>query len=199
MKSYVLKTGFAALAAISLLSSCASNFSLTKRRYSNGYQMQLGWFGKEKEQPQTQTSPKKTVDVTAVEALSAQTQKQLPSHQQPVKASVLDVRFAPKQLQITAQAVAVQTAQQPDMQQGLKPTATFSHAAKKQVKRTLLQQEKMDDNTLLYLIVAFFIPFLGVLLFEREITNHFWISLLLTLLFWLPGFIYAALVILGEI
>ena len=199
MKSYVLKTGFAALAAISLLSSCASNFSLTKRRYSNGYQMQLGWFGKEKEQPQTQTSPKKTVDVTAVEALSAQTQKQLPSHQQPVKASVLDVRFAPKQLQITAQAVAVQTAEQPDMQQGLKPTATFSHAAKKQVKRTLLQQEKMDDNTLLYLIVAFFIPFLGVLLYEREITNHFWISLLLTLLFWLPGFIYAALVILGEI
>ncbi|MEY3983728.1 MAG: hypothetical protein RL160_1287 [Bacteroidota bacterium] len=199
MKTYVLKTGFAALTAIALLSSCASNFSLTKRRYSNGYQVQIGWFGKEKQQQQTAATPNKSVEAAPVEALNAQTQKQFPSHQQPVKASALDIRFASKQLQIPAQAVAVQTAQQPEMPQSLKPESMFSHAAKKHVKRTLLQQQTMDDNTLLYLIVAFFIPFLGVLLYEGEITNRFWISLLLTLLFWLPGFIYAALVILGEI
>ncbi len=199
MKTYVLKTGFAALTAISLLSSCASNFSLTKRRYSNGFQVHVGLFGKEKQQQQTAATPNKSVEAFPVEALNAQKQKQLPYHQKPVKASALDVRFAPKQLQVPARDVVVLAAQQPEMRQSLKPEATFSHAAKKNVKRALLQQQKMDDNTLLYLIVAFFIPFLGVLLYEGEITNRFWISLLLTILFWLPGFIYAALVILGEI
>lgn len=72
--------------------------------------------------------------------------------------------------------------------------------ANKWLKKAIEKKMAKDgDNTLLYIIVAFFIPFLGVLLYEGSITNHFWISLLLTLLFWLPGFIYAVLVILGNI
>jgi uncharacterized membrane protein YqaE (UPF0057 family) len=37
-----------------------------------------------------------------------------------------------------------------------------------------------------------------VYLHQGEINNKFWISLLLTLLFFLPGVIYALIVILGE-
>jgi uncharacterized membrane protein YqaE (UPF0057 family) len=201
MKTYVLKTGFAALTAISLLSSCASNFSLTKRRYSNGFQVQVGLFGKEKQQQQTATTPNKTADALPFEALNAQKQKQLAYHQQPASASALDIRFTKTPHDARIQTGAIPSAQQSEVSRGEKylATAILSHSAKKPAKQGLSQQQKMDDNTLLYLIVAFFIPFLGVLLYEGEITNRFWISLLLTLLFWLPGFIYAALVILGEI
>ncbi|MDE3236786.1 MAG: YqaE/Pmp3 family membrane protein [Bacteroidota bacterium] len=54
-----------------------------------------------------------------------------------------------------------------------------------------------DTNTILLCIVAILLPPLAVYLYEKEINTKFWISLLLTLLFWLPGIIYALLVILA--
>ncbi len=54
-----------------------------------------------------------------------------------------------------------------------------------------------DTNTLLLVILAIILPPLAVYLHQGEINNKFWISLLLTLLFWLPGIIYALVVILG--
>lgn len=56
-----------------------------------------------------------------------------------------------------------------------------------------------DGDKLLYVIVAILIPWLGVLLYEGGITSNFWITLLLWFLFYLPGLIYALLVILDYI
>jgi uncharacterized membrane protein YqaE (UPF0057 family) len=58
--------------------------------------------------------------------------------------------------------------------------------------------KKPDNNTVLLCILAVLLPPLAVYLYEGEINNKFWISLLLTLLFWLPGIIYALVVILGA-
>jgi len=55
-----------------------------------------------------------------------------------------------------------------------------------------------STNTLLLVILAILLPPLAVYLFEGKITSHFWISLILTLLFWLPGVIYALVIILGN-
>ena len=66
----------------------------------------------------------------------------------------------------------------------------------KEARRTGLSG---GDNQLVAIIVAIFLPFIGVLIYEGEVTTHFWIALLLTFLFWLPGFIYALLVITGSI
>lgn len=54
-----------------------------------------------------------------------------------------------------------------------------------------------DTNTLLLVIIAIILPPLAVYLHQGEINNKFWISLILTLLFWLPGVIYSLIVILG--
>ncbi len=54
-----------------------------------------------------------------------------------------------------------------------------------------------DTNTLLLAILAILLPPVAVFLHENEINSKFWISLLLTLLFWLPGVIYALIVVLG--
>ena len=55
-----------------------------------------------------------------------------------------------------------------------------------------------STNTLLLVILAILLQPLAVYLYEGEINNRFWISLLLTILFWLPGVIYALVLILGE-
>lgn len=51
----------------------------------------------------------------------------------------------------------------------------------------------------LLVVLSIFIPPLAVYLYEDAITNNFWIDLLLTLFFWIPGIIYALLVVLGTI
>jgi len=55
-----------------------------------------------------------------------------------------------------------------------------------------------STNTLLLVILAILLPPLAVYLHEGTINNRFWISLILTILFWLPGVIYALIVILGD-
>ncbi|MFI5134231.1 MAG: YqaE/Pmp3 family membrane protein [Chitinophagales bacterium] len=60
-----------------------------------------------------------------------------------------------------------------------------------------VQKSLDDDNKALYAILGFLIPPLGVGLYEGKITAHFWIALLLMLCFWLPGAIYALIIILG--
>ncbi len=76
----------------------------------------------------------------------------------------------------------------------------------KQVKQELkkFKQEKKAGaepiaNRTLIIILAILIPPLGVYLHEGEINSKFWISLLLTLLFFIPGMIYALLVVFDEI
>ncbi len=53
-------------------------------------------------------------------------------------------------------------------------------------------------NSLLQIIFAILIPPLGVYLHEGVINNKFWIDLILTLLFFIPGMIYALIVVLGD-
>ncbi len=73
--------------------------------------------------------------------------------------------------------------------------------AKKELKSLKNQQKNggaPSTNTTLLVILAILLPPLAVYLHQGEINNKFWISLLLTLLFFLPGVIYALLVVLGE-
>ena len=55
-----------------------------------------------------------------------------------------------------------------------------------------------STNTILLVILALLLPPLAVYLHEGEINTRFWISLILTLLFFVPGVIYALIVVLGE-
>jgi uncharacterized membrane protein YqaE (UPF0057 family) len=54
-----------------------------------------------------------------------------------------------------------------------------------------------STNTLLLVILAILLPPLAVALHEGGINGKFWLSLLLTLLFWIPGVIYALIVVLS--
>jgi len=58
-------------------------------------------------------------------------------------------------------------------------------------------KRESDTNTILLAILAILLPPLAVYLHEDEINGKFWLSLVLTLLFWLPGVIYALIVVLS--
>jgi uncharacterized membrane protein YqaE (UPF0057 family) len=68
----------------------------------------------------------------------------------------------------------------------------------KAFKKAKKAGKEPSDNTVLLCILAVLLPPLAVYLHEGEINTRFWISLLLTLLFWLPGVIYALIIILGD-
>jgi uncharacterized membrane protein YqaE (UPF0057 family) len=72
--------------------------------------------------------------------------------------------------------------------------------AKKLLKEYKKQKKAGDNpstNTVLLAILCVILPPLAVYLHQGEINNKFWISLLLTLLFVLPGIIYAFIVVFG--
>jgi uncharacterized membrane protein YqaE (UPF0057 family) len=73
-------------------------------------------------------------------------------------------------------------------------------AKKLEIKNAIREyrQKATDTNTLLLVIITILLPPLGMYLHEGKITDRFWISLLLTLLFYIPGLIYTLIVILGE-
>ena len=62
-------------------------------------------------------------------------------------------------------------------------------------KSNLKNGEKIDDNKLLAIIFEILIPPIGVVLYENKVTTKFWISLLLTFIFWIPGMVYSLLVV----
>jgi uncharacterized membrane protein YqaE (UPF0057 family) len=70
-------------------------------------------------------------------------------------------------------------------------------AFKKELKAKL-KELRASDDLLLLIIIAILLPPLAMYLYEGSITTRFWISLLLTLLFYLPGLVYTLVVILGE-
>lgn len=57
------------------------------------------------------------------------------------------------------------------------------------------QREVNNIDPVVLVIVTILIPPLGVYLHQGEINSKFWISLVLTLLFYLPGLVYSLLVI----
>ena len=56
-----------------------------------------------------------------------------------------------------------------------------------------------ETDTVLLAILAILLPPLAVYLKEGEVNNKFWLSLILTLLFWIPGVVYALLVVFDAV
>lgn len=67
----------------------------------------------------------------------------------------------------------------------------------KNFKKLKAQQAEPSTNTLLLAILAILLPPLAVYLHEGTANSKFWLSLILSLLFWVPGVIYALIVVLG--
>ncbi len=75
---------------------------------------------------------------------------------------------------------------------------TLKKDLRHQIKELKAQHGDMDNNQVLAIIFSVILPPLGVLIHQGTINNKFWLSLLLTLIIWLPGVIYSLLVVTGN-
>ncbi len=97
--------------------------------------------------------------------------------------------------QMDASATALTSAAGPSAATSTrKATRAERKGLRKQIRQAI-RDAAPDTNTLLLIILAIFIPPLAMFLYEGGLTTRFWISLLLTLLFFLPGIIYTIYII----
>src|SRR6266542_411995 len=90
-------------------------------------------------------------------------------------------------------------------QQKSEPDSTTIENAMKEFKslsrherKERIKADEPGTNTILLVILAILLPPVAVWVHQGEINSKFWIDLLLTLLFYLPGLIYALIVILSK-
>ena len=91
--------------------------------------------------------------------------------------------------------------------------AEFNHLSKKEKKTRIkevkkqvkvFKKEKKENKSSkvemwVLILLSILLPPLAVYLHQGEINTKFWLSILFTILFWLPGVIYAILVVTGSI
>ena len=91
--------------------------------------------------------------------------------------------------------------------------AEFNHLSKKEKKTRIkevkkqvkvFKKEKKENKSAnvemwVLILLSILLPPLAVYLHQGEINGKFWLSILLTILFWVPGVIYAILVVTGSI
>lgn len=74
----------------------------------------------------------------------------------------------------------------------------YVHKEQKQLTSDKVSSLKRASDIVIA-IFCFFIPFVGILIYEGSVTANFWVGLVLTLLFWLPGAVFAFLVCFADV
>jgi uncharacterized membrane protein YqaE (UPF0057 family) len=91
--------------------------------------------------------------------------------------------------------------------------AEFNHLSKKEKKTRIkevkkqikvFKKEKKENKSAkvemwVLILLSILLPPLAVYLHQGEINKKFWLSVILTILFWIPGVIYAILVVTGSV
>jgi uncharacterized membrane protein YqaE (UPF0057 family) len=115
------------------------------------------------------------------------------------KSSASVIIPTPKSVSLDPDSATVKAAIEEFKNLSRKERKTRIKEAKKEIRKYKRAANKgeVSDNTVLLAILCILLPPLAVYLHQGEINNKFWIALILTLLFWIPGVIYALIVVFG--
>ncbi len=187
------------IAAIMILASCNSSVSIAKRKYNSGYYVSVSKHPHANEKVSPVVSKPSVALVTVVE-------------DQTVTASVENVaetNSAPIETVSANNTTVKNVAQKQHIKNNIKVAdKLIGKIADKQQKRAAKKlinhfknsgtEHSTDDVSLVLLVIlCFLLPPVAVFLHEGGINNKFWISLLLTIFFFIPGIIYALYVVLS--
>jgi uncharacterized membrane protein YqaE (UPF0057 family) len=175
-----------------ILSSCGGPLSITKRHYNSGFYVERsGGAG--------HTSPAESDTKTENVAT-----KKLASRSVSIAAvSKTEEVETPANFVVTASAEKRHAACRPkhiasgQTQLLNPPTSVAAPDKEKSVSNIFVHSNKSsrsDDRDLLLIILCILLPPVAVYLKENAIGLNFWIDLILTLIFWVPGIIFALLV-----
>lgn len=191
--------GLAVLTAL-VLSSCNTTIEVAKRQYRKGYHISL-----------IKKETNKVAEVAAAKTVAPKTEEAISKGTTEVTEMTTEEQILALTPKVEKTAAPKTTAEEKVAEtkvEAKKPTLAQTFKAVRKVKKELKKAannnngfqpaEDLDDTTILYLILAILLPPLAVFL-VKGLGNEFWISLILTLLFILPGVIYAILIVLGKI
>lgn len=187
--------------AIFVLSSCNSSVSIVKRKYNDGYYVSTSHHSnttvtKEENNLNKQEITKgvENDNTTTVDVISEKAETPNTSVETGVTSIVSNN---------TTEAVHSQKSVIERKTGSKKITATemMPFILKKQVSKTVQkvpQRKEVRTSQILEIILAIFLPPVAVYLHTNGLTTEFWIDLLLTCLFWIPGVIYAFYIVLTQ-
>lgn len=156
------------------------------------------------------TAPQEEAPSLSVIALEAADEKATKQAEEPVleaNAAATAPVIIPKK---TVKAVEIKEAATPEvktvteaeaLEMAKERLANMTKAEKKEFKKEVkeaFKQDRVGRTSIVEIILAILLPPLAVFLHDG-IGTSFWISIILTLLFWLPGVIYALLVVTDSI
>lgn len=173
------------LALAILISSCGNKMTLLKRHYTKGYYMHHSKQN-EKTASKASISPVDKMEPT-ITAFSATEKTLKAEYSASLKPAESEVKIAKRTFQsnLSNHIQAIHSVVLPVQQK-----VQFV-SEKKSYELQNKNSSSGDSMDIVLILLCIFIPFLAVFLKEDDITNHFWIDLILCLFFWLPGIIYA--------
>lgn len=182
-----------ALAAMLGITSCSSwkHSDFADRKYMKKFKHTKFEFDKD-------VTTRTAEEATAVEAVeTAPTEITEQTSTDPVLETTL--RQVPEVKAIaTEEPVAVQTIAAAPVAKQEKIAFNVRNIKPRFGKLAMKKHHQITAEPIVEVLLAIFLPPIGVLIHDDGITSHFWVSLLLTLLFWLPGAIYALLYVTGT-
>lgn len=187
------------MVGMAFLASC----SVEKRVYRDGYHVE--WHGKNRKEKVTYEERDEVAqqdnsyqNESANDVVEAESTIEKPVETPIVESTNLD--------QMDAQLPVVEEKKRPSKREAIKAINQLKVAMDKSASSPSSgieftgndsQGQSHQADIIVCVIFAILIPPLGVYLFQEEITTDFWITLLLTLLFWV-GALYALYVILAK-
>lgn len=192
------------LGASIILSSCSS-LSISQKRYSRG--LNIDWFAskdKDKETPKTTVRVKKGADKTKDNAAPASVvaANEVKPIAEPQAATVVVPTNNPAEQPVVKTHGIAKSSKNNTIpsKKEIKQARKAISQAREQLRSN--EPTKTHDVSTAILVILCLFPFLGALaifLHDGEINDRFVISLLLYLLFWLPGVVYSILCVLDVI
>ena len=186
------------LIAIIFLSSCADKFSLTKRKYTKGYYFASS---KTNSSAKNQSEHKNLLEKNlpaqnsnlVIEPISNNEIIATTNNSPIIVSNTLEKKTTlnSERSNITASA---------NSKTSFAPKAAIKPLLEKQIDKTNTSKNGKSDETLIIMVILCLFPFINLIpvyLHDgKSLTLNFWVTLILDCLFFLPGIIFALLVVL---
>jgi uncharacterized membrane protein YqaE (UPF0057 family) len=178
-----------------LFTSCSTSLEVSKRKHRKGYH--VNWV-KAPKVNQEQSLVQNEVLETEVKAVQKEADELQELSSSAESREIFIVQNNEKKVDASkADDIQQTTTSALSQKERLK---SFRKEIKKLRKNASNAKDVNDDDvrTILIIVLCFLLPPLAVYLMSG-LGDKFWISVLLTLLFWIPGVVYAILVYLDEV
>lgn len=180
--------GFTAIVILATSCSTEKGLTIEKRHYRKGYS--IAWHGKSKtekmvesKQPESANAINKMPSIT-VESFTKQNEPQVALASNGSETTLKAIQTETKNRILSEHTSTTKIAAEPQKK--------FTASEKREIRKFLTKQApgQTDIPLWAYILIAILIPPLAVGLYEG-IETPFWLCLVLTILFWIPGAIYA--------